>query len=78
MHRNAKNSIDPVIDEVRAVRHRISQQCDHDAKRLVAYYMALQQQYAQRLLKADQTAGDSTTRERHSQNSESEQILFGL
>jgi len=41
---------DPVIDEIRKVRHRISERCGHDAERLVAYYMALQEQYRDRLL----------------------------
>ena len=61
------NQTDPVIDEVRLVRHRISEQCGHDPDRLVAYYLELQQKYRDRLLKeteqltrADQsaTAGD--------------------
>jgi hypothetical protein len=42
---------DPVIDEVRAVRHRISAECGHDPERLVAYYMQLQQQFRDRLVK---------------------------
>lgn len=33
---------DPVIDEIREVRHRISARFDHDPARLVAYYMELQ------------------------------------
>src|SRR5262249_9753217 len=52
------NQTDPVIDEVRLVRHRISEQCGHDPDRLVAYYLALQQQYRDRLLKeTDQLTG---------------------
>jgi hypothetical protein len=42
---------DPVIDEVREVRHRISARFDHDPSRLVAYYMELQEQYKDRLIK---------------------------
>lgn len=45
-----KNPSDPVIDEIREVRHRISSRFDHDPKRLVAYYMELQRQYSDRLL----------------------------
>ncbi len=41
---------DPVIDEIRDVRHRISARCDHDPARLVAYYMELQQEYQDRLI----------------------------
>jgi hypothetical protein len=33
---------DPVIDEIREVRDRISARFDHDPARLVAYYIRLQ------------------------------------
>lgn len=42
--------IDPTLDRVREARHRISQQCEHDPKRLVEYYLKLQAKYADRLL----------------------------
>ena len=45
-----KQQSDPVIDEIREVRRRISEQCGHDPERLVAYYMELQQQFADRLI----------------------------
>jgi hypothetical protein len=41
---------DPVIDEIREVRHRISARFDHDPSRLVAYYMELQKRYQDRLI----------------------------
>src|SRR2546421_10391148 len=41
---------DPTLDHVREVRHRISEQCAHDPKRLVEYYIQLQAKYANRLL----------------------------
>jgi len=41
---------DPVIDEIREIRHWISAQVDHDPVRLVAYYMKLQEQYRDRLV----------------------------
>lgn len=44
---------DPVIDEIREIRHRISARFDHAPARLVAYYMELQKQYQDRLLKAE-------------------------
>ncbi len=57
------NQSDPVIDEVRQVRHRISEQCGHDPERLVAYYMELQKRFRDRLIhqseppdRADQSA----------------------
>jgi hypothetical protein len=43
---------DPAIDEVRAVRHRISARFDHDPGRLVAYYMELQERFRDRLIDA--------------------------
>ena len=30
---------DPTIRRIREVRHRISEQCDHDPEKLVAYYI---------------------------------------
>jgi hypothetical protein len=39
-----------VIDEVREVRHRISERVGHDPVRLVEYYLQLQSEYRDRLL----------------------------
>jgi hypothetical protein len=50
------NQSDPVIDEIREVRHRISERFDHDPERLVAYYMELQQHYADRLIDTPKVA----------------------
>ena len=44
------NQSDPVIDEVREVRHRISARFNHDPALLVAYYMEFQDQYRGRLV----------------------------
>lgn len=41
---------DPVVDEIREVRRRISAQFDHDPAQLVAYYIRLQEGYRDRLL----------------------------
>ena len=38
------------IDEIRELRHRISERFNHDPARLVAYYMELQGQYRERLV----------------------------
>jgi hypothetical protein len=46
----ANQPSDPVIDEVRDVRQRISARCGHDPDRLVAYYLQFQQQFRDRLL----------------------------
>ena len=43
---------DPVIDEIREVRHRISARFGHDPVQLVAYYLELQEQYRDRLIDA--------------------------
>jgi hypothetical protein len=34
---------DPILDEIRRVRHEISAQFDHDPVKLVAHYMRLQE-----------------------------------
>ena len=47
----APNRSDPIIDEIREVRHRISARFDHDPARLVAYYMELQKQFKDRLIR---------------------------
>jgi hypothetical protein len=44
------NPSDPVIDEIREVRHRISERFAHDPAQLVAYYAKLQEQYRDRLI----------------------------
>jgi hypothetical protein len=44
--------IDPVIDEVRAIRHSISARFQHDPEKLVAHYRNLHQQYQNRLVKS--------------------------
>lgn len=46
---------DPVIDEIREARHRISEHCNHDPAQLVAYYMKLQEQYRDRLVRVRQS-----------------------
>lgn len=51
-----QNQSDPVIDEIRKVRHRISARFDHDPERLVAYYMELQKKYRGRLIEAPKIA----------------------
>jgi len=47
-----KPKADPVIDEVREVRHQISERFGHDPERLVAYYMELQEKFRVRLIHA--------------------------
>jgi hypothetical protein len=54
---------DPVIDEVREVRRRISEQFGHDPTRLVAYYMEMQEKFRHRLLNAAGTPAAETSQE---------------
>ena len=41
---------DPAITRIHEVRHRISEQFNHDPKKLVEHYMRLQAQYRDHLL----------------------------
>ena len=50
---------DPVIDEVREVRRRLSASFNHDPAQLVAYYMEKQKQYQDRLIKTAGSLEDS-------------------
>lgn len=39
---------DPVIDEIREIRHAVSARFDHDPKRLFEYYLERQKEYRAR------------------------------
>jgi len=43
---------DEEIDRIREVRHQISEQFGHDPYRLVAYYMELQKEHPEKLVRA--------------------------
>jgi hypothetical protein len=49
------NPSDPVIDDIREVRHRISARFAHDPAQLVAYYTEFQEQYRDRLIDTAKT-----------------------
>ena len=49
---------DPVIDEIREVRHRVSARFGHDPAQLVAFYMEIQKQYQNRLIETAKRAED--------------------
>ena len=51
-----QNPSDPVIDEIREVRHRISARFDHDPTQMVAFYMEMQKQYQDRLIETTRSA----------------------
>jgi len=42
---------DPAIETIRTIRYQISEEFDHDAKKLVRYYMELQKKHQDRLVK---------------------------
>jgi hypothetical protein len=54
-----QNLSDPVIDEIREVRHRISARFGHDPAQLVAFYVEMQKQYQDRLIEPTKTVGHS-------------------
>ena len=54
---------DPVIARIREARHRISEQCGHDPKRLVEYYMKLQERHKDRLVRPDDTSANMPAEE---------------
>jgi hypothetical protein len=39
---------DPVIEEIREVRHRISARFGHDPERLLEHYLEMQEEYRER------------------------------
>jgi len=53
------NPSDPIIDEIREVRHRISERFANDPARLVAYYIEFQERYRNRLVETTKPAEDT-------------------
>ena len=41
---------DPTISRIREARHRISEACGHDPKKLVEYYMERQKKHPERFV----------------------------
>ena len=48
---------DPVIDEVRAVRRKISASYGHDVSKMIADHMKQQERYADRLIRLEPAPG---------------------
>jgi hypothetical protein len=48
---------DPVIDEVRAVRRKISASYGHDANKMIGDHMKQQERYADRLIRPEPAHG---------------------
>jgi hypothetical protein len=42
---------DPTIERIRKIRHEISEECNHDTRKIVEYYIEYQQKYADRLMR---------------------------
>ena len=56
---------DEAIREVRRVRHEISRRCDHDPRKVVAYYRAFQEELKRtgkyRFIRKDAETNDAQT-----------------
>ena len=52
-----KEPTDPVIDEIREIRKRISARLGDDPARLVAYYIELQARHRERLIDLPKATG---------------------
>jgi hypothetical protein len=50
---------DPIVDEVRQIRHEMSARFAHDPVRLIEYLMEFQEQYRDRLVPAPSVPGKS-------------------
>lgn len=48
---------DPVIEEIREVRHQISARFGHDPERLYEHYLRMQEEYRDRLLSTSGEGG---------------------
>lgn len=48
---------DEAIEAIRAVRHAISAECQHDTHRLIQHYQQMEKQYADRMLREARPAG---------------------
>jgi hypothetical protein len=45
---------DEAIAQIREVRRQISEECDHDPRKLITYYKDLQLRHKERLVKAEE------------------------
>ena len=50
---------DPTISKIRETRHKISEENDHSAEKIVEYYIELQRKYQERLLKSTEEENES-------------------
>jgi hypothetical protein len=54
MMKDAWTEADDAVEEVRKIRREISARFDHDPFRLAEFYMEYQEQFADRLIRADE------------------------
>ena len=54
--------LDSPLERIRKARCQISEECGHDPKRLVEYYMTLQEQYHDRLVRSTDSPPTPTPR----------------
>ena len=54
--------IESTIERIRRVRHEISEECDHDPKKLVAYFQKLQQSHRDKLVSSKSSQSERTFR----------------
>lgn len=50
---------DQAIAEIREVRRRISEECDHDPRKLITYYKELQLRHKERLPRPEEVKGEA-------------------
>ena len=50
---------DKAIDRIREARHRISEACDHDPRKLIDYYKELQKKHKARLIEHQEELEES-------------------
>lgn len=43
--------VDPTVERIRQTRHKISEECEHDPKKLVKYYTKYQQKFSGKLIR---------------------------
>jgi hypothetical protein len=54
---------DSPLERIRKARWQISEECGHDPKRLVEYYMKLQERHKDRLVHSTSTGSKQTLKE---------------
>ncbi len=55
---------DPTVARIRKIRHEISEECGHDVRTMIEYYMKYQQKYADRLIRKSEKSDRKQLNER--------------